>query len=156
MVENEISDFANKQELVDKSITQVSVALRSFGKKPFKNGSVQLIAILFFFLNSLAVENLLDLLTSVELEVSIGMKNLNPWYSIIWFLVIASIFAYAVNEKIKVLTGNIIYTVSSKSPIKGLFAFDFRDADVFNNLERMDEIQSNIFKELNHILTRRS
>lgn len=136
-----LNNLNNQEEEVKSAVELAAKAIRSFKKKPFENLPIRLIAILLVFLNTLSVQGYIDLLAQIGIEISVKTKDLNPWYTVIWALIIVYLFVRAVAQKMKQLEQSVTYNVASKSPIKGFLSFDFSDADIFKNLERMPEMQ---------------
>jgi hypothetical protein len=132
------------QEQVSKTIDNIAAAIRTFRNKPFSNGYVQILTVLIFTLNSVALQKIIDVLNSVGFEIEAKMQSLNPTYTLVWAGLIVCVAILAIRERIKQLDLNATAreTFTSNSPIIGLFAFDFSDAEIFKKLERNTETQN--------------
>ncbi|HEX6426779.1 MAG TPA: hypothetical protein VF008_03795, partial [Niastella sp.] len=144
------SDLHNKEQVIGQFVTSIAKAINSFKKQPLKNASVRLIALIFFFLNTFAVQKGIDILVLAGIDISFRIAQVEPWYSICWGIAFLILFSIAVYNRIKDLAKRNTMPMADNSPIKGLLAFDFHDADMFKNLERNTEIQQYKNALLNH------
>lgn len=136
-----MNSFKENENQVNEKVNEVALAFRSLRKQPFKGVYIKLIAIIFFALNTLTIQESIEILNSIEFNISLKIADLNPIYTICWALTLLILFMLAVNSRIKELDQSVKLNLASNSPIKGLLSFNSNDSEIFKNLERNVEIQ---------------